>query len=236
MADITGVPAEMVRDLARRIAGANGAAPVMYTGLEYSNSGIQTICAVLASFALASQLDVAGGIGLAMPGSGFTIKRSCHQPNSDLERAVARDRFPLYRHYRGESHALGLVDAVLKGEPYSIRGFIIQGASILTSWPETPVWRETLSRLEFLVCIDRQRTADAAYADIVLPATTGFENLSYMVYGPTFRVRERLIEPVGEARQRLPDHDRAGAPAGLRRALSAGRGRSDRLRARGLGP
>jgi len=135
-----------------------------------------------------------------MPGSGFPINRSCHQPNPDLERAVARDRFPLYSHYRGESHALGLVDAVLRGEPYPIRGFIIQGASILTSWPETPVWRETLSRLEFLVCIDRQLTADAAYADIVLPATTGFENLSYMVYGPTFRVRERLIEPVGEAR------------------------------------
>jgi len=133
VADITGVPAETGRDLARRIAGANGAVPVMYTGLEYSNSGIQAIRAVLALFALAGQLDVAGGIGLAMSGSGFPINRSCHQPNPDLERAVARDRFPLYSHYRGESHALGVVDAALKGEPYPIRGFIIQGASILTS-------------------------------------------------------------------------------------------------------
>jgi cysteine desulfurase NifS len=43
-------------------------------------------------------------------------------------------------------------------------------------------------------------TADAAYADIVLPATTYFENTSYMTYGSTFRIRERVIEPLGQAR------------------------------------
>jgi cysteine desulfurase NifS len=50
------------------------------------------------------------------------------------------------------------------------------------------------------VCIDRQLTADAAYADVVLPATTMYEIDSYMVYGPIFRLREKMIEPVGEAR------------------------------------
>jgi len=77
---------------------------------------------------------------------------------------------------------------------------LIHGASLLTSWLQTPVWRETLSGLEFLVCIDRQLTADAAYADIVLPATTMFENDSYMTYGHIFRLREKVIPPLGEAR------------------------------------
>ncbi|MFQ6674034.1 MAG: IscS subfamily cysteine desulfurase, partial [Fidelibacterota bacterium] len=40
----------------------------------------------------------------------------------------------------------------------------------------------------------------AASADVVLPATTMFEINSYMVYGPIFRLREKVIEPVGEAR------------------------------------
>ena len=62
------------------------------------------------------------------------------------------------------------------------------------------MWRDALSRLDFLCCIDRQLTADSAYAEIVLPATTMFEIESYMVYGPIFRVRERMLEPVGEAR------------------------------------
>jgi len=197
---ITGVPAEKIRDLARRIAGATGAAPVMYTGLEYSNSGIQAIRAVLTLFAISGHLDTAGGIGLSMNGQHFPINRSCNQENPNLARAAARDKFPLYSDYRGESHASGLVDAVLHGEPYPIRGLIVHGASLLTSWPQTSVWRETLSKLDFMVTIDRQLTADSAYADIVLPATTMFEIDSYMVYGPIFRLREKLIEPVGEAR------------------------------------
>jgi len=197
---ITGVPADTIRYLARRIANATGACPVMYTGLEYSNSGIQAIRAVLTLFALGGQLDVPGGIGLAMRDSHFPINRSCNQENPDLARAVARDKFPLYSHYRGESHASGLVTSVREGTPYRIRGLIIHGASLLTSWPQTPVWRDTLAKLDFVACIDRQLTADAAYADVVLPATTGFEIESYMVYGPIFRLRERLIPPVGEAR------------------------------------
>jgi cysteine desulfurase NifS len=196
----TGVPARTIVQLARRIAGGGGAAPIMYTGLEYSNSGIQAIRAVLTLFALAGHLDVPGGTGLAMQGSHFPINRSGTLPNPHLEKAVARDRFPIYSHYRGESHALGLVDAVLKDVPYPIRGLIVHGGSILTSWPESPIWRETLSRLDLLVSIDRTLTADAAYADYVLPATTMFEIDSYMTYGPLFRLREKIIEPVGEAR------------------------------------
>ncbi len=197
---ITGVPADTIRDLARRVCSATGACPIMYTGLEYSNSGIQAIRAVFTLFALAGQLDVPGGIGLAMLDSHFPINRSCNQENPDLDRAVARETFPIYSDFRGESHASGLVKSVLEGDPYRIRGLIVHGASLLTSWPETAVWRETLSKLDFLVCVDRQLTADAAWADIVLPATTMFEIESYMVYGPIFRLREKLIEPVGEAR------------------------------------
>jgi cysteine desulfurase NifS len=199
-ASISGVPADTIRDLARSLCRSTGACPVMYTGLEYSNSGIQAIRAVFTLFALAGHLDVPGGLGLAMQGTHFPINRSCNQPNPDLDRAVARDVFPIYSNYRGESHASGLVKSVLEGEPYRIRGLIIHGASILTSWPQASVWRETLSNLDFLACIDRQMTADAAYADVVLPATTMFEIDSYMVYGPIFRLREKMIEPVGEAR------------------------------------
>ncbi len=197
---ITGIPAETIRSLARRIAGANGASLLMFTGLEYSNTGVQSARAILTLFALAGQLDVPGGIGLTMLDSEFPIDRSCNIDNPAIHRAIGRDKFPVYSNYRGESHAIELVNSVLKGEPYRIRGLLIQGASILTSWPQTQIWRETLSNLDFLVCIDRQLTADSAYADIVLPATTMFENLSYMVYGPIFRLRERAIEPLDEAR------------------------------------
>jgi len=74
------------------------------------------------------------------------------------------------------------------------------GASIITSWPQSGIWRKTLVGLDFLVCVDRQLSADMAYADIILPATTYYEIESYMVYDSIFRIRERVIDPVGEAR------------------------------------
>jgi cysteine desulfurase NifS len=198
--EITGVSRDRIKKLARRIAGARGACPVMYSGLEYSDSGVQAIRAVFTLWALAGQLDVSGGLLFQMKENRFPIPRDGLVPNPDMRKALGRDRFPIYSLYRGESHAIALPDSVLKGEPYRIRAMLILGGSIITAWPDPKIWRETLGALDFLVCIDRHFTADAAYADLVLPATTGYEINSYMTYGPLFKIRERLIEPVGEAR------------------------------------
>lgn len=197
---ITGVPAETVVSLARRIAESSGAAPVMYSGLEYSDSGVQAIRATLVLWALAGQLDVSGGRCFAMRENRFPVNREGHVPNPDVRRALGRDRFPVYSAYRGESHAMALPESVLEGRPYPVRSLIVLGGSILTAWPNPALFRRTLGGLEFLVCIDRQLTADAAYADVVLPAATMYEIESYMTYGPLFRVREKVIEPLGEAR------------------------------------
>jgi cysteine desulfurase NifS len=200
---ITGVPAETVISLARRITQPHGASCAMYTGLEYSDSGVQAIRAVFTLWALSGNLDVPGGRCFAMKENVFPINRSEYIPNPDLKRAIGTDRFPVYTHYRKEGHAIALPESVLRGKPYRIRALILQAAHILISWPQTAIWRETLANLDFLVSVDRHLTADAAYADIVLPATTMYERESYMTYGPVFRIRERVIEPVGEARQDL---------------------------------
>jgi len=197
---ITGVSEETIREMARAIADARGAAPVMYTGLEYSDSGVQAIRAVFIIWGLAGQLDVPGGMLIRMRDNIFPQNRSHLLANPDMKKALGRDRFPVYSKYRGESHAISLPQSVLKGIPYKIHSLIILGGSLITAWPNPSVWRNTLAELDFLVTIDRYLTADAAYADIVLPATTQFETTSYMRYGPLFKIREKLIEPVGEAR------------------------------------
>ncbi len=199
-AEITGLPAEKIVSLARQIAGADGASPVMYSGLEYSDSGVQAIRATHVLWALAGQMDVPGGRCFTMRENHFPVNRDNLIENPDVSKALGRDRFPVYSAYRGESHAIALPDAVLDGKPYPVRSLIILGGSMITAWPEPSVWRRTLNALDFTVCIDRQLTADAAYADIVLPAATMYEIESYMTYGPVFRIREKVIEPVGEAR------------------------------------
>ena len=197
---ITNIPARTIISLARSIATARGASPVMYSGLEYSDSGVQAIRAISVFWALAGQLDVPGGRCFRMPENSFPVNRGGHIVNPAPSKCLGRDRFPVFNLYRAEAHPLSLPDAVLRSVPYAVRSMIILGASIITCWPEPGIWRETLNSLDFLVCIDRQLTADAAYADIVLPATTMYEIDSYMTYGPVFRIREKMIEPPGEAR------------------------------------
>lgn len=198
--DIAGVPAETVRTLARRLVTARGVSPIMYSGLEYSDGGAQSIRATFVLWALAGQLDVPGGRCFSMRDNQFPMNREGHVPNPDERKALGRERFPIYGLYRGESHAIALPNAVLKADPYPIKSLIIVGGSVVTAWPQPEIWRKTLDAMDFLVCVDRFPTADMAYADIVLPATTYYEIESYMTYGPVFRLRERVIEPLGESR------------------------------------
>jgi anaerobic selenocysteine-containing dehydrogenase len=197
---ITGIPKETIVQLARDIASAEGAAPVMYTGLEYTPSGVQNIRAAMIFWALAGQMDVPGGRCFTMRENIFPVNRDQHIPNPAPEKCLGKDRFPLYHHYRQEAHALALPKAVLEADPYPVLSLIIMGASMLTAWPDPELWRRTLKALEFQVCIDRQFTADAAYADLVLPAATGFEINSYCYYGSSIRIRERVINPRGESK------------------------------------
>jgi len=187
-------------DHVSELAEAKGVSQVMYTGLEYANSGVQNIRAALVLWALAGQLDVPGGLCFTMDKNQFPINRDGLIANPDTGPRLGRDRFPIYIKYRDEAHAAALPEAVLNGNPYKIRSLIILGSSIVTSWPNPSVWKKTLNELDFLVTINRQLTADSAYADIVLPASTYYENVSYMTYGSTFRIRERVIDPLGEAR------------------------------------
>lgn len=197
---ITGIPAERVVNLARQIAATNGVAPVMYSGLEYSDGAVQTIRATFILWAIAGQLDVPGGLCFTMHENHFPINRAGHLENPAPRSAAGYNDFPVYTKYRGEFHAGILPRAVLGKKPYPIRLLISLGASIISSWPQSEIWQKTLAGLDFLACIDRQLSADSAYADILLPAATYYEIESYMVYGSAFRIRERLIEPVGEAR------------------------------------
>ena len=201
VSDLTGIPAQIITDLAENIAAAEGASYVMYTGLEYTKSGVQSIRAVMVLWALAGQLDVPGG--RCFLGRDRMIPLASHRQvaTPGFDRSIAAGRFPVYAHFcGGEPHAGLLPQAILEGAPYKIRGLLVLGASLLTCWPDPGRWRKALAELDFLVSIDLQLTADAAYADLVLPAATAFEQESYCYYGNAIRLREKMIAPVGQAR------------------------------------
>jgi anaerobic selenocysteine-containing dehydrogenase len=198
-ATITGVPAATIVDLARSVGGARGCSVVMYTGLEYSNSGIQAIRAIWTLQALAGHLDVPGGKRFRMP-QRTQVRGRTTEPPTSARPPLGAGEFPLYHAVRREAHGGSLPRAILEDDPYPLRGLILSGTSVITAWPDPTTWRRALAALDFLTVVNRFPTADAAYADLLLPAATPFECESYMIHDGYLQHRARLIEPRGEAR------------------------------------
>ncbi|MCP4426606.1 MAG: molybdopterin-dependent oxidoreductase [Chloroflexi bacterium] len=196
---ITGIPAERIRQLAQQIAQAKGCSILTYTGLEYSNSGVQAIRAVLTLQALAGHLDVPGGKLFKMRDRPRT-NRILTNPPPQAPDPIGKDDYPIYHEVRQEAHGATLPQAILENKPYPLRAMIVSGSSLITAWPNPDLWRRALAALDFLAVVNRFPTADSQYADIILPATTMFEIESYMIYDNYLQLRQRVIEPLGEAR------------------------------------
>jgi anaerobic selenocysteine-containing dehydrogenase len=198
---ITGVPAERIVDLAVAMARAQGCSILTYSGLEYSNSGVQAIRALWITQALAGHLDVPGGKLFKMR-NRLRLNRLLTDPPllDNAPKPIGADEYPLYYQTRKEAHAALLPRAILENKPYPVRALIVSGASLITSWPNPELWRRALAALDFLVVVNRFPTADGAYANLLLPATTMFEIESVMIYEGHLQHRQRIIEPLGEAR------------------------------------
>jgi anaerobic selenocysteine-containing dehydrogenase len=199
---ITWVKAEKVERLAKDLSRLK-TAPLIHTGLEYTNSGVQNIRAILILWALSGNFDRPGGLVFRMRQPSFIRRNRIEPPKG--KPIVGSDRHPLYCDLNRSGHFMELPRAILEGDPYSIKGLIVLGSSILTAFPNPDLWRRSFENLECLVVIDRFLTNEAFYADIVLPATTMFEITSYrnypgMNYPGHISIRERVIPPVDEAR------------------------------------
>ncbi len=195
---ITNVPSQTVIDTARTIAGAASATLSMYTGLEYTNSGVQNLRAVFILFAITGNLDVPGGIGLRAKGKQ-PYRRTDIEPPAH-PKPIGHDKYPLFCELTRGAQFMEAPRAILEDDPYPVRALIICGASIITGYPNPALWKKCFAALDLMVVTDRFMTADAQYADFVLPATTYYENFGYQKMPGYIQLRQRVIEPQGEAR------------------------------------
>jgi len=171
----------------------------MYTGLEYTTSGVQNIRSVLSLWAITGNLDVPGGL-VFRPRSPARFPRISLDPPKGVK-PIGADRYPLFCDLLKSAQFMEAPRAILKGDPYPVKALLVLGASLLTGLPNPGIWKECFRSLDFMVVFDRFMTADGMYADIVLPATTNYENLGYQRYpGGYCQLRQRVIEPIGEAR------------------------------------
>ncbi|MGC2778882.1 MAG: molybdopterin-dependent oxidoreductase, partial [Bradyrhizobium sp.] len=125
--------------------------------------------------AITGNVDVPGGWVFGMHGIGrFPSLIERLSPETNAKRLGA-DRFKMLG---GEGadlpacHIPTLLAAMREGKPYPVKAFLVFGNNTLTTYANAAQVRDSLMRLDFMVCADLFMTPTAELADIVLPAAS----------------------------------------------------------------
>lgn len=200
--EITWVPAATIREAARLFATNKPACIGVGNGIDQHTTSVQASRAIAILMAVSGNLDQPGGNVFLM-----------HQNLADLTLAgklppevKAMDKHPLY--YRiWFVPGSDMLDTLLTGEPYPLKGMIVMDGDPATSLSERSRAKEALKKLDFLVVHDLFLTAAAELADIVLPAASWFESSQFSTYPfnaappvdtQVIALRNKVVEPPGE--------------------------------------
>ncbi len=108
---MTWVKARQIEKLAEDLAKPRSSL-LLHTGLEYTNSGVQNIRALLILWALSGNLDRPGGLVFRMP-QPSPVRRNRIEPPKGKS-AVGSDRHPFYCNLNRSGHFLELPKAILE--------------------------------------------------------------------------------------------------------------------------
>lgn len=94
---------------------------------------------------------------------------------------------------------------IVNARPHPIKFWWNMTMGAMTQIPNTNKVREAFKKVPFVVVADNLMTSSALYADLVLPVTTIFEDVSLMagVRSHYVQLMEKAVEPPGEAK---PDY------------------------------
>jgi thiosulfate reductase/polysulfide reductase chain A len=210
VAALTGVPAEQIVAAARCYADSPSSF-VSGHGIDAASNGVQTFRAFHCLVAISGNVDRVGGNRRAKRPPGFlTYMDLLHDKRfrlpEDVERqTIGADRFPLWAGPLGwqtACHNSSVLQAMLTGDPYPVRGAYVSGVNIAVMYPDTRRTLAALRSLDFLCVAAHTMTPMAAVADIVLPKITTLEEeeVSLNPAGPAVTYTAPTIVPLGEAR------------------------------------
>ncbi|GKT09710.1 molybdopterin-dependent oxidoreductase [Desulforhabdus sp. TSK] len=201
VAEITWVPADLIRRAARLYAEAKPAA------LQWGNAIEHDIHAFDAARSLVCLMAVCGN--LEIPGGNI----NAYDPKiMGLGEFVRADLIPEKRKEMIGAHH-GVIprfmtvppahfrQAVLKDEPYPVRGYYGMCTNPLVAWANSDVTYEALKRLDFVAMAEIFMTPTASMADIVLPVAHQYEMNDIGHYGighGMILARPKIVDPPPE--------------------------------------
>ncbi len=200
----TGIPADVVRVLARDLATAGHAAVYGRTGSCLGRHGTLVSFLLDALNLVTGNLDREGG---AIFGTGPI------QIEDLLHRIGAASYAKFHSRVGGLPEVLGSLPATLMAKEMTtpgrgqMRAFFVSSGNPVLSVPDGEELEQALDGLELMVAIDLYVTETTRHADYVLPATTFLEREDLPSAFLTFHTKpfvqwtEPVLAPRGEARQ-----------------------------------
>jgi anaerobic selenocysteine-containing dehydrogenase len=176
--NVTWVPPEVIKEIARVYARNKPACIQWGNGIDHNVTNFQTARAICIIRAITGNIGIPGGEPQWSPppilerGSpGFSLYEL--MPTEVREKRIMGGE----RLLTGLFYALpqAVIDAMITGNPYAIRCAFIQGCNPLLSYPNAKKVYQALQNLDFLVVSDIFMTPTAFLADVVLPVTTYLE-------------------------------------------------------------
>jgi formate dehydrogenase alpha subunit len=207
--ELTDIPADTIREVARTYAGAQNAAIVYAMGITQHMTGTANVTA-LANLAL-----VTGQIG--KPSSGVNPLRGQNNVQGACDMGALPNVYPGYQGLQdeavvakfaqkwGKDHAHGagltLPQMLEEASHGRMKAMYVMGENPIISDPDAEHVEEALANLELLIVQDIFMTETAEHAHVVLPAA------SFIEKDGTFTNTERRVqrvrkalEPIGEAK------------------------------------
>lgn len=170
-AEATGIPAEILKELAQAHKSAKGAALYMSTGVNQGQSGTLCFWLMEAINCLTGNLDHRGG---TLMGKGlFDMPREIQENRQYFKKDLRADGLPVVI----DNHPSGvLADDILNEAPDKLTALFVEASNPLLAC-SNPGGRldKAMSELELLVMIDLFRNETGNLAHYILPATTFLE-------------------------------------------------------------
>jgi anaerobic selenocysteine-containing dehydrogenase len=211
--EITWVPAHNVRGIARMYGSVKPACISPRNALDQQTNNSCAIRAINTLIAITGNLDIKGGNIFTIPVSmGFKdLKLFDILPPEQAAKKIGADRvlWSKLSNTWPSAHTPSLWDAILEENPYPVKAMVVFAANPALICANSNVVQDALKKLDFLVVADLFMTPTAELADVVLPASTFFEQTRFVTYdvhadhgwNSTSRLAlsPKVIEPLGES-------------------------------------
>jgi formate dehydrogenase len=220
VAEVTGIPGETIRALAREFAAAPRASAHISTGVNMGRQG------TLAYWLLHMLLLVTGNLGRR----GGNVYSVGFYPNAkagrrDFAQSFADTRWGRLR--RGSLPGNLLAEAIRDPERPIKALFVLAGNPLLSIGGEEKL-RAAFESLELLVCLDLYRNATGELAHWLLPCADMLERADVNLVGlglqhrPFVQWTEAVVPPRGERREEWWIFGKLAQRMGLKSPLDAG--------------